>query len=103
MLSLIQVLAASRPVGDDRLGHLRRAGLVEGVGLLGAAGLDHHDGDVAVGQLPAGDHELEGALVTLAVGRVGQPGAVLAVGHAHGADRAVEGDAAQHQRRARRR
>ena len=98
MLSLIQVLDASRPVGDDLLGDLRGAGLVVRDGLLGPAGLDHHDGDVAVGQLTAGHDELEGALVALLVGRVGHPAAVLAVGHADGADRAVERDAAQHQR-----
>ena len=58
--SRIQVLAASRPLGDDLLGHLGRARLVVGPGVLGAAGLDHHDGDVASPTWRAGDDQLEG-------------------------------------------
>ncbi len=92
-------LGGLEALGDDRLGHLGGAGLVVVDGLLAPAGLHHHDGDVAVGQLPAGHDELEGALVAVVVGGVGDPGAVLAVRHPHGADGAVEGDAAQHQRR----
>ena len=68
--SRIHVLAASRPVGDDLFGDLRGAGLVVAPGLLGAAGLDHHDGDVAVVELAAGDDDLERRLVALLVGGV---------------------------------
>ena len=64
--------------------------------LLGAAGLDHHDGDV-VTDAAAGDDQLEGGLLHLFVGRVGDPGAVLAVGDAHGADGALERDARDRQ------
>ena len=96
--SLIQILQASRPVGDDLLGDLRGAGLVVVPRLLGAAGLDHHDGDV-VTDAAAGDDQLEGGLLALLVGGVRDPGAVAAVGDAHGADGAVERDAREHQRR----
>ena len=60
-------------LGDDLLGHLGRAGLVQLPGGLGAAGLDHHDGDVAVVELATGDDELEGRRVALLVGRMGTP------------------------------
>ena len=46
---------------------------------------------------PAGHDQLEGRLVALLVGGVGDPGALGGVGHAHGADGAVEGDAREHQ------
>ena len=85
-----------------RRGRPRRPSGAVGVvleALLGAAGLDHHDGDVAVVELTAGDDELERAGVALVVGRVRDPLAVGRVGDADGADRAVERDAADHQRR----
>ena len=102
MDSRIHCLAASRPGGQHLLGDLGRAGVVVGPRLLGPAGLDHHDGDLAVGvlgQRPAGHDELEGGLVALLVGRVRDPGALGRVGDAHRADGAVEGDAREHQRR----
>ncbi len=99
--SRIQVLAASRPVGQHLLGDLGRPRLVVVPGVLGAAGLDHHDGDVAVrvlGERPAGHDELEGGGLALLEGRVRDPGAVGRVGDPDGADGAVEGDARDHQR-----
>ena len=87
-------------LGDDLLGDLGGAGLVVPPGVLGAAGLDHHDGDVAV-DLAAGDDQLEGRVVAFLVGRVGDPLALGGVGDAHGADGALEGDAREHQRRRR--
>ena len=94
----IQTLQASRPLGDDRLGDLGGAVLVVAPGLLGAAGLDHHDGDVAVDrERPATTiWKVESSL--LLVGGVRHPLAVLAVGQAHGADGALERQARQHQR-----
>ncbi len=83
--------------GDDVLADLRRAVLVVLPGPLGAARLDHHDRDVAVGELTAGDDELERAGVTLFVGGMGDPLAVGAVRDADCADRPVERDARDHE------
>ena len=58
-------------------------------GRLGAAGLDHHDGHVAVVELPPGDDQLERRLVALLVGGMGHPLALGVVGEAHRADRAL--------------
>ncbi len=85
--------------GDDLFGHVRGAVLVELPGGLGAAGLDHHDGDVAVVELAPGHDELEGRVVALGVGGVRDPAALGRPGDAHGADRALEGDARHHERR----
>ncbi len=87
--------------GQYLFGHLRRAVLVVGPRLLGPAGLDHHDGDVgvvALGEGPAGHHQLEGGGFALFEGGMGDPGAVDRVGHPDGTDGAVEGDAREHQR-----
>ena len=84
-------------VGDDLLCHLGGARLVEAPRLLGAAGLDHHDGDVATGHHPAGHDQLEGGGVALLVGRVRDPLTVGREGQPDGADRAVERDAGEHQ------
>ena len=93
-------LARLEALGDDLLGDLRRAGLVEAPGVLGAAGLDHHDGDIVV-DLAAGDDELERRRVAVLVGGVGDPFALGGVRDAHRADGAVERDAREHQRRRR--
>ena len=84
-------------VGEDVLVDLRGAVLVQVPGDLGAAGLHHHDGDVAVVELATRDDHLEGRRVAFLVGRVGVP-LTVDVGDAHGADRAVERDARHHQR-----
>jgi hypothetical protein len=86
-----------QPVGDDRLGDLRRAGLVVGPGRLGAARLDHHDRDLAV-DLAAGDHDQERRVIALGPRGVWDPGAIGGVREAHGADGPVEGEAGQHER-----
>src|SRR6478609_8384615 len=92
------LLGGLEPVGDGFLGDLRRALLVELPRGLGATGLHHHDRDLTgVGPAP-GDDELERRLVALLVRRVRDPGTVE-VREAHGADRAVERDARDHQRR----
>ncbi len=72
-LSRIQVFDGFEAVGDDLLGDLRGAGLVQLPGRLGAAGLDHHDGHVAVVELATGDDQLEGRRVALLVGGMGHP------------------------------
>ena len=87
-------------LGDHLFGDLRRAGLVHVPRLLGATGLDHHDRDVAVGEAAAGDDELERRLVALLERGVRDPLA-LVVRETHRADRAVERDARDHERRRR--
>ena len=79
---------------------LRRALFVEAPGGLGAAGLDHHDGDVAAVDHAAGDDELEGRLGALLERGVRDP-LVALTRQAHRADRAVERDA-RHRERGRR-
>ena len=83
---------------DDVFGDLRRTAFVELPRGFGAAGLDHHDRDVAVVEAATGDDHLEGRRVTFFVRGVGDPLAVD-LGDAHGADRTVERDAGDHQRR----
>ncbi|CAB4861935.1 unannotated protein [freshwater metagenome] len=85
--------------GDDLFGHLRCAVLVVRVRLLRTTCLHHHDGDVAVVQFAARDDEFECRVVTLLERGVRDPLARLAVGQTHGADGAVERDAADHERR----
>ena len=85
--------------GDDGLVDLRGAAFVELEGLLGATGLDHHDGDVAVVEFTTCDHDLEGGVLALFERRVRDPRSVLAVGEANRTDRAVERDARDHERR----
>ena len=87
-------------IGDGLLGDERRAVLVVVPGPLGAAGLDHHDGDVAVVEDPAGHDELERGEVALLPRRVRGPLALGGERHADSADGALERDAAEHQRRA---
>ena len=85
---------------DDVLGDLRRAFLVEAPRRLGAAGLDHHDGNVTVGKNAAGDDDLKGRLVAFLVGRVRDPLTVM-MRESHRADRAVERNAGDHESRRR--
>ena len=86
------LLGVLEALGDDLFGDLRRAVVVEVPRHLGAAGLDHHDRDVAVVEVTAGDDDLERRLVTLLERRVRDPLA-LEVREAHRADRPVERDA----------
>ncbi len=86
------LLGLFEAVGDDLFGHLRRTLFVEAPGGFGAAGLHHHDGDVAAVDHATGDDELEGGLGALLERRVGDPLAPLPR-EAHRADRAVERDA----------
>ena len=67
---------------------------------FGTAGLDHHDGNVGVRrvtQRASGDDELERGGITFGEGGVRGPLTVSGVGHAYGADRAVERNARDHQ------
>ena len=91
---LLRRLEAS---GDDRFAYLRRAVGIELERLLGAAGFDHHDGDVAVVKLASCDDEFERAGIALFERRVGNPSAFLRVRHAHCANRPIKRDAANHQ------
>ena len=67
------LLGLVEAVGDDLLGHLRRALLVEAPGGLGAARLHHHDGDVAAVDHATRDDQLEGGLGALLERGVGDP------------------------------
>ena len=91
-------LAGFEAVGEDFLGDLLGAVVVVVERVLGATGFDHHHGDVAVVELTPGDDQFERAGFGFFVGRVGDPFALDRVGHADGADRALEGDARDHQR-----
>ena len=91
-------LAGLEAVGEDVFVDLRGAVVVVVERVLGATGLDHHHGDVAVVEFAAGDDDLERAVLGLFVGRVRDPLAVWRVGHADGAERAVERDPRDHQR-----
>ena len=86
------LLRGFEPLGNELLGHLRGALFVELPCAFGATGLDHHDRDVAVVELTTGHHDLEGRLVALLEGGVGDPLAVV-MREANRADRAVERDA----------
>jgi hypothetical protein len=83
--------------GQCGLVDLRGAVLVVAPGTLGAAGLDHHDGDVAALELTTGDHDLEGGLVALFVGGVRDPLTVGGVRQAHRTDRALDRDVGDHE------
>ncbi len=91
------LLAPLEAVGDDVLGDLWGAVLVELPGGVGATGFDHHDRDVAVVEAAAGNNHFEGGLVALLVGGVRDPFAID-MGDAHRADRAVERDTRHHER-----
>ena len=87
--------------GEHLFADLRRAVLVTLEGTLGATGLDHHDRDVGVdgvAQGASGDDQLEVRGVAFGEGGVRNPLTVVGVRHAHGPDRAVEGDARDHER-----
>ena len=91
-------LARFEATGQNTLVDLRCAIGVVREAFLGTAGLDHHDRDVAAVELTSGNDEFERGRLTLAIGGVWNPLAVLAEGNSHGADRAVERDAADHER-----
>ena len=86
------LLRCFEALGDELLGHLRGALFVELPRAFGATGLDHHDRDVAVVELTAGNDDLERGLVTLLERGVRDPLTVV-VGQADRTDRAVERDA----------
>src|SRR5579871_4044500 len=77
------LLRGLQAFGNGFLGDLRCPGRVVVPRLLRSAGLDHHDGNVAIGELTAGDDEFEGGGVALLVGDVGQPLPFLREAHAH--------------------
>ena len=84
-------LAGLETTGEGVFVDLRGAVLVQLPGVGGAAGLDHHHSDVVTVETAGHDH-LEGRLVGLFVGWERDPFAVGRPAHAHGADRALEGD-----------
>ena len=94
---LDELLRCFETTGEHGLVDLGCTALVELEGLLGTPGFHHHDGDVAVVEFTAGDHELESALVTFGVGGMRNPGAVLCERHAYRADRAVERNTRDHE------
>ena len=92
------LLGLLQPLGQGSLVHLGRAvGVMLPAG-LGAVGLHHHDGHVAVVEDPSGHHHLEGGVGTLGIGGMGNPLAVGGVGHPHRPDGASERDARNAQR-----
>jgi hypothetical protein len=91
-------LAGLEATGQHGLVDRRGAGLVVRERLLGAAGLDHHHGHIAVVELTPGNDEFERALLGLVVRRVRDPLAGLAERDAHRADGTVERDARDHER-----
>ena len=91
-------LGGFEPASDHLFGDIGRPVLVELPGTLGATGLDHHDGDVAVVELATRDHQVEGGVLALLVGGVRHPAALRRPGDAHGADGPLERDARHHQR-----
>ena len=86
--------------GDDLLGGGGTSAAHQVPGGRGGLGLDHHDGDVTVGQHAPGDHHVEGGLLALLDGGEADP-LVADEGHAHATDRAGErqtGDLGGHRR-----
>ncbi len=82
--------------GDDFLVRLGLAFVVDEVpGVLAGAGLDHGDGDIAVFDDAAGDHDLEHRALTLAPARESDPLAIDE-GQTHAGDRAFERQTGDH-------
>ena len=86
-------------LSQDGLVDLWGAGLVDIPGRLGATGLNHHHGHVAVVKQTSGHHHLERRLGALLEGGVGNPLTGRRPGDAHRPNRPVERDVGQHQRR----
>ena len=68
---------------------------------LGATRLDHHHGHIAVLEFPTGHDQFERTCVALGICGVRDPCALDGVRDTHCADRPLEGDARNHQRRRR--
>jgi hypothetical protein len=96
---LLRRLEAS---GENALVHLRCTCFVEREALLGSTRLDHHDRDVTVFELTTCNDEFEGRCFAFLEGGVRDPLTVDRVRNTHRADRPLEGNAADHQRRRRR-
>ncbi len=87
-------------VRDDVLGHQWRALFEVLERPLGAAGLHHDDGHLSsrlLAERPSGHDQLEGGGVTLLVSGMREPRPLCRVRDADGTDRAVEGDARDHE------
>ena len=85
-------------LGEGFLGDLGRARLGIAPGGGGAARLDHHDGHIAVVELATGHHHLEGRLLALLVGGMGNPLTGGSESQTHRPDGRKERDAGHHQR-----
>ena len=70
--------------------HFRGSVAVEFPACLGAVGLYHHDGHIAVIQNATGHYHFEGGFGALGIGGVGNPLPVGTVRHSHRADRTGE-------------
>ena len=95
------LLGPLQALGQGSFVHLGGAAAVELPACLGAVGLHHHDGHVAVVEDPSGHHHLKRGFGALGVGGMGNPLPIGTVGHPHRADRAGERDAGDAQRRRR--
>ena len=91
-------LGGLQALGDDGLGGGHGPGVDELPGVLGGAGLDHHDGDVAGLQDAAGHHHLEGGALLLGVTGEGHPVPVNEgqAGTGHGPGEGQAGDLGGH-------
>ena len=91
-------LGGLQALGDDGLGGGHGPGVDELPGVLGGAGLDHHDGDVAGLQDAAGHHHLEGGALLLGVAGEGHPVPVDEgqAGTGHGPGEGQAGDLGGH-------
>ena len=96
-----RALGGLEALGNDLLVGRRRAFLDEAERRVGRLALDHQDVDRSRLVAAPRDHDVERRVLELLVGRVDDPLAVD-VAHADGADRAVERQAREHRREARR-
>ena len=91
-------LGRLQALGDHFFGHLGGPAGVIGPRPFGPTGFDHHHGHVPVRQGPTGHDQLEGRVVAFLVRRMGQPFAGLRIGDPDRPDRALEGEARDHER-----